>query len=34
MAVSFKKEAAARGLKLNELFRELWELYKREQKNK
>ena len=27
MAVAFKKEAAERNVRLNELFRKMWELY-------
>ena len=28
-AVAFKKEAAGRNIRMNELFREMWELYRR-----
>ena len=28
-AVAFKKEAAGRNVRLNELFQEMWELYRR-----
>ena len=37
MAVAFKKEAAERNVRLNELFRKMWELYqqvKREERTR